>query len=98
MSKKPHVEAPAIETKSAEMKQAAAAVESPSEPFFLDRLELARRLPEVGSDAKVSKPSFSPGSIEAFRTEDGRTMLVVAVDTINDGVVLAAQEIPEVAG
>lgn len=62
------------------------------EPILLDRLDLARKLPIVDGDAKVHPAQLLPGSIEAFRTEDGKTMLVVSVIADDRTHSLAAQE------
>lgn len=45
----------------------------------LTRLEEARALPEVGQDAKTTHCTFVPGTIEAFKGADDRTMRVACV-------------------
>ena len=56
----------------------------------LERLEQARKLPIVSPGAPVERAVMAPGSIEAFRTEDGKTMLVV----LHNGE-LAAKELSD---
>jgi len=40
-------------------------------------LEHARALPEIGPDAVVAQAAYEPGTIEAFKDDDRRTMRVV---------------------
>lgn len=54
----------------------------------ITRLERAQALPELRGDANLDPVLFAPGSIQRFKSEDRRTMEIIAI-----GGALACREV-----
>jgi hypothetical protein len=59
----------------------------------LTRLDEARSLPEVGQDADTVPCAFVEGTIEAFKSNDDRTMRVVLLSGADGREGFASQEV-----